>query len=893
MMLLLAQSGQRSAALAQYGTCRQVLADELGVEPGRETTALYEAILAGEIAAPVEVSTPPAHNLPLQPTPFVGRKAELAELGQLLADPEVRLVTVLGAGGMGKTRLALEAAAACVEEFEQGVFFVSLAPLRSAEAIVPTVAEALSFTFYEGGEPRQQLLDYLRRKRLLLVMDNYEHLLTPPQSPPQGTVRPAQRSVDGRKQGGGADLVSEILQTASGVKVLATSRARLNVQGEQLFHLGGMDYPDWETPEDADRYSAVELFLQSARRARADFELRGDDLTYLTRICRLVGGMPLGILLAAAWVEMLTPAEIAAEIGRSLDFLESELRDVPARQRSMRAVFDHSWRLLAEREQEVFQGLSVFRGGFTREAAEAVTGASLRELMALVNKSLLHRTPVGRYEVHELLRQYAAEKLDQVPTTSGGVCAVRDRHCAYYAAALERWAADLEGLRQGAALAEMRADQENARAAWDWAVERGQVGRLDQAVEGLCHFYEWRGREREGETACRIAAEKLKATTSGDGIRALVKILTWQSHFSSGLGPLETASQLLKQSLTLLERPELADQDTRAEKAAVLQSMGYTARDSGDWEGARRLFEQSLALYQALGDRWSTALGLASIGFVAMFAGALGEAQQFHREALALRRALGDQRGVSNSIASLSWTALLQGQFEEAERLLRESLALRQEIGDRGRVPLAYAFLGRTLAGQGRYEEARAAAQLGVTTMREMGSPVWLGYCLQWLGSVVLAGQAYAEAQAYLQESVALLRETGNREQLGWALAGLGYAARGLGDLRQAGQHLNEALRAAVEIGAFAPLINALPAIALLLADRGEVEQAVELYALASRYPFVANARWLEDVAGKNIAAVAAILSPEVVAAAQERGKARDLWATVEELLADSKLSGY
>jgi predicted ATPase len=233
------------------------------------------------------------------------------------------------------------------------------------EGIVPAVADALGFTFYEGGEPRQQLLDYLRAKNLLLLMDNYEHLLD------------------------GVSLVSEVLRAAPAVKVMATSRARLNLQGEQAYTMAGMDHPDWEMPEDAAESircaqealhcSAVELFLQSARRVRSDFQLGNDDLTHLTRICRLMGGMPLGILLAAGWIDTMGPDEIAAEIARDLDFLETELGDVPERQRSMRAVLNHSWRQLTQRDREISEGLSVFRGGCSKEAVRAVTGATLRE----------------------------------------------------------------------------------------------------------------------------------------------------------------------------------------------------------------------------------------------------------------------------------------------------------------------------------------------------------------------------------------------------------------------------------------------------------------------------------------------------------------------------------
>ncbi|HSR29272.1 MAG TPA: protein kinase, partial [Anaerolineae bacterium] len=357
-------------------------------------------------ATPTPASDGPRHNLPAQATPFVGREAELAELACLLAEPQARLITILGAGGMGKTRLALEAGAGALDGFEDGVYLVPLAPLQSAQAIVPAVARAVGLSFSDDGEPRDQLLDHLNPRTMLLLLDNFEHLLAHP------TV-PATHGHGKLGDGDGAGLVDDLLSAAPGVKVLATSRLRLNVQGEQLFHLLGMEVPHGEATADAGAYSAVKLFVQGARRVRPGFELAGRDQQYVARICRLVAGMPLAILLAAAWVELLSPEEIEGEIAASLDFLETDLRDVPERQRSIQAVFDYSWNLLGERERAVFAGLSVFRGGFLREAAQAVTGATLRELKALVDKSLLHRTPTGRYEIHELLRQYGLEKLVQ------------------------------------------------------------------------------------------------------------------------------------------------------------------------------------------------------------------------------------------------------------------------------------------------------------------------------------------------------------------------------------------------------------------------------------------------------------------------------------------------
>jgi len=734
---------------------------------------------------------------------------------------------------------------------------------------------------------------------MLFIMDNFEHLLD------------------------GVDLVTDLLKTAPDVSVLVTSRVRLNVQGEQLFPVAGMDVPDEEMLGEATQYSAVKLFLSSARRAQPGFELTVDNLADVAQICHLVQGMPLGILLAAGWVEMLAPAEIAAEISQSLDFLETDLRDVPERQRSMRAVFDHSWRILMEREREVLEGLSVFSGGFIREAAQEVTGVSLRELMALVNKSLLHRTSTGRYEVHELLRQYAAEKLDESPTASD---TAHDRHSTYYAAALQKWDADLKGPRQHTALVEMDAEIENARAAWNWAVERGQMERLDQAIEGLCRFYNRRLRGQEGESACRKATDKLTVTTKGGELRVLVKILTWQSAFDVHLGHREFANQLLGQSLALLDGPELAGQDTRQERAFVLIEMGRAALYS-EGEKARRLLGQSLAFYQALGNRWGTANALNALGSLAWSLGDYDEAKQLCEESLVIRQSLGDQGGIADSFMALAWVAMSQGQLEEAERSMRERMAICREMGDRDSIASGLSSLGSTLNYLGRfaeahslneenlaiyndlglrsgiafsnaslctaqihlgkYEQACACGQIGLALFREIGVQWGIGTSLRNLGCVALAVEAYAEAQGVLQESVVVERQIGKREFLCAALATLGYAARGLGQLIQAEQHLYEALRTTVELGAFLPLMYALPVICLLLTDQGEKEQAVELYALASRYPFVANSRWFENVAGQHIAAVAATLPPDVVAAAQERGRARDLWVTAAELLAE------
>ena len=469
-MTLLARSGQRSAALAQYELCRQVLAQELGVEPMPETTALYERLKAS--------AAPPPHNLPQQLTPFVGRQAELAEIGRFLRSREAQLLCLVGPGGIGKTRLALQAAARCASpevafemHFAHGVYFVPLAAAGAADRepgrppLIAAMADALHFSFQGPVHPQAQLLNYLREKKVLLVLDDFDHL-----------VAEARQLVD-------------ILRLAPGVKLLVTSRLRLNLREAWVMEVTGLDLPPAPQPpagaataKAPEEYGAVALFVQQAQRVRAGFALSEAEGPHVVQICRLVEGVPLGIELAASWLRVLSCAEIAAEIEQNLDFLTSAAQDAPERHRSLRAVFDHSWRLLSPPEQALFAALSVFRGGFQREAADRVAGASLPLLADLSDKSLLRRGEPGRYEIHEMLRQYAEEKLQASPAEYE---AVRDRHCRYFAGLMVQHMTQLKGEQPHAVLTALNAERENVRAAWNWAVEHRRIEELDQFMDCL------------------------------------------------------------------------------------------------------------------------------------------------------------------------------------------------------------------------------------------------------------------------------------------------------------------------------------------------------------------------------------------------------------------------
>ncbi|RPI24995.1 MAG: tetratricopeptide repeat protein, partial [Chloroflexota bacterium] len=457
LMRLYIKAGQRSAALRQYEECVRILHEELNVSPEPETTELYKQIKDSTRRAVqgLKVNEQPSSrlrpsNLPKPSTPFIGREKELAEILSLLADPNCRLLTLAGSGGIGKTRLSIRAAETQLDDYPHGVYFVSLAPLYSTDSLLLAIADTIGFTFYGRSargetvqDPKLQLLEYLREKKMLLVMDNFEHLLD------------------------SAELLAKIAAAAPMVKFLVTSRERLNLPGEWVLDIQGMSYPDDGPSEAWEAYPAVELFLQSARRAQANFVLANSDRLHINRICQLVDGMPLGIELAAAWVKMMSCQEIAQEIEKSLDFLMTSLRGVPERHRSIRAVFEHSWNLMSEGEREALRRLSVFRCGFQREAAGRVAEATLARLSALTDKSILRRGPSGRWDLHEVLKQYAAAKLDETPAEKTDT---NQRHSEYYLGLLGQLNGKLRGPAAREAIEQIEEEYENIRLAWSWAV---------------------------------------------------------------------------------------------------------------------------------------------------------------------------------------------------------------------------------------------------------------------------------------------------------------------------------------------------------------------------------------------------------------------------------------
>jgi predicted ATPase/DNA-binding SARP family transcriptional activator len=804
LMRLYAWSGQHSAALRQYRECARALEEAIGAGPQVATVALYESIKAQQLPPPplhdpqsfsgdaihptAEPTPAPAHNLPAQPGPFVGRAEELAEVAALLSDPACRLLTLVGPGGIGKTRLAVQAAGNARDAFAHGVYFVPCSAASSPIALVSGLADALRFAFYEAGDPKRQLLDFLRPKQLLLVFDGAEYL------------------------DGAVELLTEILDAAPAVTLLATSTERLNLREEWMLEIQGLRFPEDDHDLEIDRYSAVRLFCQSARRAQASFAPAEADKPFIARICRLVAGMPLGIDLAASWLRVLSCQEIVHEVENNLDFLATSLRNVPERHRSLRAVFEHSWQMLAEQERQVLGRLAVFRGGFTLEAAETICTEGKRQkvkgknvaengallpftfsllplLAALVDKSLLRRITAGRYEMLDMIRQYAAEKLDEAARGEA-----RARHCAYYVELLRRHGQALAGGQQLVALAEIRQELGNLRAGWAWAVEAGQPSEVQSFADDLYRFYELQSRFQEGEEQFRHVSERLRAL---DGAPAATNdlLLAWIDARQGGLcyrlGRNEQALQLLHAALAVF-RAHHED----AEIAFCLTCLGDIERIKGQYHEARALLEESLAICARLDDRRTAARAYTNLGIVAGASGDYREAQRLFQESLAIFQAFGDRWGEAKALINQGIIAYYLREHAEAQRLLHASLTIARAIDN-------------------RYGVAMALNNLGIVTYEQ--------------------GQ-YAEALRLHQESCAIFEQIGYQLGAGLTLNDVARVALVQGDQATARAYFEAALRTAVAIKATPLALDALVGIAML-SVAAEPERARELLDLAGRHP--------------------------------------------------------
>jgi predicted ATPase/DNA-binding SARP family transcriptional activator/Tfp pilus assembly protein PilF len=799
-MRLLAVSGDRNAALAQYAACRKVLAEELNAEPSAETTALYEQLKTPALPAAPALPAPSGH-LPRSLTPFIGREAELRLLIERLDSPDYPLLTILGPGGAGKTRLALQAAEAQGGAFRDGVYWVALAAVGTADLLAASIAQALKLQFGAATDPAAQLVRYLHDKELLLVLDNFEQLLT---------------------GGAATDLLLSILRGAPQICLLVTSRVRLGLQAEYLLDLTGLALPpepetggrgagpglagDTQlTPEGLLASSAVQLFMERAQLASPAFALSPETAPGVVEICRLVAGLPLGIVLAAAWVRHLPPARIAASIRANLDFLTSAARDVAPQHSSLRAVFQHSWLLLTADEQRVLRRLAVFRGGWDEEAAGQVAGANLPVLVSLVDKSLLRQDRAGRFDIHEVLRQYAAEQLDEGPQERADVT---HRHAAYYLELAEAAEGGLRGGEQAEWLARLEREHDNLRAALRWATETSALEIGLRLAGALWRFWYVRGYFSEGRAQLDavLAIEGATGGPPSDGMPS-----------SAGGGA--TTQPDHAHSATIL-----------AAKAKALNGAGALAILQGATHAGRIFYEQSLAIRRALGDTRGVAVSLNNLGLLAHEQGDYAAARALHEESLALRRELGDQGGLASSLNNLGIVAYQQGDYAAARALYQESLALRRELGDKQGIALLLDNLGIVAHSSGDYETARAQHEESLALMRELGNQHGVAGALTGLGIVAHNQAQYDAARAWHEESLALSKELGDTGRIALSLHNLGVVAQMRGENATAGALYRESLALQREVGDKWGMAASLNSLGLLAQTEGDYASARALH---------------------------------------------------------------
>jgi predicted ATPase len=887
VMQLLALMDRRGEAMAQYDAFWHSLAVQMGAEPGIETKALYQHLCDEEMGASL-------WHLPASLTPIVGRRHELDDLWGLLRNPRVRLICIQGPGGSGKTRLALEAASRLRYSFRDGVHFVSLSALGAGSSLLAAVAERLGFTFREGSDPKRQLLDYMRNKKVLLVLDSFETVVE------------------------SAGLIAELLSASQGSKALVTSRVRLNLSGERVYPLEGMRVPPSDTEGQMRDYSSVELFMEAAQRVKPGYE--PGDLEGVTRICRLVEGMPLGLLLASTWVSDYSAYEIAEQISRSLDFLSVEWADLPERQRSLRATFEYSWKLLSPREQETLMSLAVFRNPFTAQAAKQVAEADPHLLHSLSGKSLLSSS-ASFYHMHDLVRQYSLEKLAEAPDEKKDQ--VHHRHGVYFLEKAERWEKLIKGPQQSSTLKQADKEIDDVRDAWDWATQLRDIERLCHALEGLMLYYFLRYRFQEGDTVCRSAIKALrKGPREGRRLGLEGWLLAWRTHFCDLLGNVDFSRRFADECKHTLDEAGDTGLDTRRGQALMWRERGYLA---GSLNEQLDCFTYSAELFQSLGDTWWQAVVMSWAGELVNRLGDRCRSKTLLEKAVLLSREAGEPRRLAYSLTMLAYHQLIFGPWEIGVKSMEEAASWYRSVGDLGSQANANLNLGMSLGWAGRYPEACLNVGVALELFNQLGDRYYVTYSTLGVGIAQMNSSRYEKAYITFQKVLEAARKYGFRREeafclvqmgclkslmgeaeqalsdlyqgvagfrqmkfageLGMALGGFALAQQRLGQENPARESLQEALY--IEVGTHSrfTLFTLPAALVVLLADAGRWEKAVEAYAAVMTDPIVANSRWFTDMIGNRMELAREHLPEKVYQAAEARGREGDVFNVLGRLL--------
>jgi predicted ATPase/DNA-binding SARP family transcriptional activator len=789
-MYILARQGERNLALAAFERCRAVISDELGIDPEPETLLLHQQILSDQIVpqpkpastvAPSQPETPfvqPAstsppltsavatetrptrHNLPQPLTAFIGREPEVAQLQERLATGGSRLISLVGPGGIGKTRLAIHVGGASQHLFPDGVFFVALAGVQAVAAIPAAILGAMNADLAGSAAPTTQLLQFLARQKLLLVIDNLEHLLD------------------------GVDLLLTILQAAPGVTLLVTTREQLNCQAEDCFILSGLATPAQSNLAEAGQYAAVRLFCECAYRLHKNFKLTAENCPAVVNICQLVAGMPLALELATTWLGDLDCAGLAAAIAKNQAILATTQRDRPARHRSMQAVFDYSWQMLTAREQQLLGQLALCQGRFSASIATQLTGASLIDLTGLRYKSLLRIAEVGYYDLHPLIRAFALATLDSSIQRQA-----EERVATLYLQQVAAQAVALSGATPQAALQVIERELDNVQQAWHWAATNMRSDLLLQSVDALGEYYSASGRNAECETSFLPLLQRLLARKPAidDPCFALSLHL-----LDKGCGALVLQSKyadVLLWGERLVELAQMAQ--NREYEARGLYHLGCALND-GKMLAARQKLEGALSLARQVEQPRLLGSILLELG-ITYLADSGSQVATYLQEALTIQRSLGNRTAEQRILLYLGINCTYMEEYEAGRAYQLAALNLLNVTGNRPLEMRIVGGLGFTLSMLGDYPAALEYLVRARRISQEIGWRRQESYALHNLCSLQRKLGNLDLAVEYGKESLRIALQLDSEDAANYARFHLGYALLARGDLEQALQTFQQA----------------------------------------------------------------------------------------------------
>ena len=760
LMRLLAYDGRTSEALAVCEKYRDRLQEEMSISPEPDTIALYHSIQNGTLSTPVIASSLP-HNLPRPLMPLLGRKEELAKLNETLLNPEYPLVSVTGIGGIGKTSLALAAGRQLVEKedhpFPDGVWFISLesiengAPEKIREEVAALIGQAMGLYFHAESDLWTQLLGQLTAKRLLLILDNIEQFITV-----------------------ASDLTVELLAVCEGIRLLTTSRTTLPLAASLAFPLSGLETPANDS-ENALQNESVRLFAERATRLPSHFELE-KHLAEVVAICQFLEGMPLGIELAAASVGKLLVSEIMPALKSNLRLINSTRYDLPDRQRTLHAVFEYTWQLLDRREQTLLVQISVFRGGFTRQAAEAVlldVGSGLYNLQL---QALLNRDETGRFRMHPLLRQLAGEKLSGTELVE-----TRDRHSSYFSNLVGSFETELRGGIGKEAIQIIFPEQANLRAGWQHAIQTGEWQLITNCLDSAHYFFQRKGFYSEERSIVDNAVNALQPVADAGDVplnSLLSRLLTLQAAGDLTLGKFEDGMKTAEHACELAQ--SVKDAGIEAQVRIVIARLFYR-----DHARALAQYEKVVALAKINEEPFLEADGLCEIGKHLSWQGKFEQARESLEYGLALCQSLPYKSGELDTLINLAAVAMYQGNYAESMAINERGLQLSRLMGDVSKEALVLGDMAVTLHAQGDLVGRQRYQKEALATYRRINLPTSIQMLLGELGYTSIELGDYASAEDLLTEALEIATQIKDEFWQAWVKLRLGNLWHERGDLEK------------------------------------------------------------------------------------------------------------